>query len=283
MVTLKDYDYHVKPDWCPGCGNFSQWTAIKGALVELGIEPHNVVIVSGIGCSSNMPEYIRAYGFHGLHGRPLPVASGIKFTNSKLTVIAYGGDGDGYYEGLNHLYHTAKRNVDVKYIVSDNEVFGLTTGQASPTAPLGFVSKTTPPPEGSLEVPVNPLTLALTAGATFVARGYSGEIKHLQSLIVEALKHKGFALIDVLSPCVTWNKIATYEYYRERVYKLQGNDVTNFDNAYKLATESSDKIPIGIFYKVEKPTYNDIDPVLKQGPLTEKNVEIKKDILEEFY
>jgi len=148
---------------------------------------------------------------------------------------------------------------------------------------LGFVSKTTPPPEGSLEIPVNPLTLALTAGATFVARGYSGEIKHLQYLIVEALKHKGFALIDVLSPCVTWNKIATYEYYKERVYKLQGNDMTNFDNAYKLATESGDKIPIGIFYKVERPTYNDIDPVLKQGSLTEKNVEIKKDILEEFY
>ncbi|MEM2053565.1 MAG: thiamine pyrophosphate-dependent enzyme, partial [Thermoplasmata archaeon] len=251
MVTIKDYDYHIKPDWCPGCGNYAQWNAIKGALVEMNIEPENVVIVSGIGCSSNMPEYIRAYGFHGLHGRLLPVATGIKFANPNLTVIAYGGDGDGYYEGLNHLYNAAKRNVDIKYIVSNNEVFGLTTGQASPTAPIGFVSKTTPPPEGSIEIPVNPLTFALTAGATFVARGYSGELKHLQGLIVEALKHRGFALIDVLSPCVTWNKIRTYEFYRERVYKLNNNDLGNFENAYRLANENGDKIPIGIFYKVE--------------------------------
>ncbi|MEM0172333.1 MAG: thiamine pyrophosphate-dependent enzyme [Thermoproteota archaeon] len=283
MVNVKDYEYHVKPDWCIGCGNYAQWNSIKAALAELNIEPHNVVIVSGIGCSGNMPEYIRAYGFHGLHGRLLPVASGIKFANPNLTVIAYGGDGDGYYEGLNHLYHTAKRNVDIKYIVSDNEVFGLTTGQASPTAPLGFISKTTPPPEGSIEKPVNPLTLALTAGATFVARGFSGEIKHLQTLIVEAIKHKGFALIDVISPCVTWNKIGTYGYYRERVYKLQGNDPTNFDQAYKLASESKDKIPIGIFYKVEKPTYNELDPILRKGPLVGRKTEIRRELLEEFY
>ena len=283
MVTIKDYDYHIKPDWCPGCGNYAQWNAIKGALVEMNIEPENVVIVSGIGCSSNMPEYIRAYGFHGLHGRLLPVATGIKFANPNLTVIAYGGDGDGYYEGLNHLYNAAKRNVDIKYIVSNNEVFGLTTGQASPTAPIGFVSKTTPPPEGSIEIPVNPLTFALTAGATFVARGYSGELKHLQGLIVEALKHRGFALIDVLSPCVTWNKIRTYEFYRERVYKLNNNDLGNFENAYRLANENGDKIPIGIFYKVEKPTYNDLDPILKKGPLISRKNDIKKYIIEEFY
>ena len=283
MVTIKDYDYHIKPDWCPGCGTYAQWNAIKGALVEMNIEPENVVIVSGIGCSSNMPEYIRAYGFHGLHGRLLPVATGIKFANPNLTVIAYGGDGDGYYEGLNHLYNAAKRNVDIKYIVSNNEVFGLTTGQASPTAPIGFVSKTTPPPEGSIEIPVNPLTFALTAGATFVARGYSGELKHLQGLIVEALKHRGFALIDVLSPCVTWNKIRTYEFYRERVYKLNNNDLGNFENAYRLANENGDKIPIGIFYKVEKPTYNDLDPILKKGPLISRKTDIKKYIIEEFY
>ena len=283
MVTIKDYDYHIKPDWCPGCGNYAQWNAIKGALVEMNIEPENVVIVSGIGCSSNMPEYIRAYGFHGLHGRLLPVATGIKFANPNLTVIAYGGDGDGYYEGLNHLYNAAKRNVDIKYIVSNNEVFGLTTGQASPTAPIGFVSKTTPPPEGSIEIPVNPLTFALTAGATFVARGYSGELKHLQGLIVEALKHRGFALIDVLSPCVTWNKIRTYEFYRERVYKLNNNDLGNFENAYRLANENGDKIPIGIFYKVEKPTYNDLDPILKKGPLISRKTDIKKYIIEDFY
>ncbi|MEM4142124.1 MAG: thiamine pyrophosphate-dependent enzyme, partial [Thermoplasmata archaeon] len=180
-------------------------------------------------------------------------------------------------------YNAAKRNVDIKYIVSNNEVFGLTTGQASPTAPIGFVSKTTPPPEGSIEIPVNPLTFALTAGATFVARGYSGELKHLQGLIVEALKHRGFALIDVLSPCVTWNKIRTYEFYRERVYKLNNNDLGNFENAYRLANENGDKIPIGIFYKVEKPTYNDLDPILKKGPLISRKTDIKKYIIEEFY
>ena len=171
MVTVSDFNGKVKPDWCPACGNFAQLSALKAVLAELGIESHNTVVVSGIGCSSNLPEFINAYGFHGLHGRLLPVASAIKWANPKLTVIGYGGDGDGFFEGTQHFYHTAKRNVDITYIVSDNQIFGLTTGQASPTSELGFKSKTTP--EGNIEKPINPLAFGLAAGATFVARGFS--------------------------------------------------------------------------------------------------------------
>ncbi len=282
MITLKDYDGPVKPDWCPACGNFAQLSAIKNVLVEMNIEPKDVAVVSGIGCSSNLPEFIKSYGFHGLHGRLLPVASAIKWANPKLTVIGYGGDGDGFFEGTQHFFHTAKRNIDITYVVSDNQIFGLTTGQASPTSEIGFISKSTP--DGNIERPINPLTFALAAGATFVARGFSGDPKHLHDLIKAGIQHKGFSFIDVFSPCVTFNKTNTYDYFRKRVYKYESPDRENFADAYRACEEWGDKIPIGIFYQVKRDTYEENDPVYRKGPLVDMPYRgILEEDLEEFY
>ncbi|MCL4332199.1 MAG: thiamine pyrophosphate-dependent enzyme [Candidatus Thermoplasmatota archaeon] len=281
MITVKDYEGPVKPDWCPACGNFSQLSAIKNVLVELKVEPKDVAVISGIGCSSNLPEFIKAYGFHGLHGRLLPVASAVKWANPKLTVIGYGGDGDGFFEGTQHFFHTAKRNVDITYIVSDNEIFGLTTGQASPTSEMGFVSKSTP--EGNIERPVNPLTFALAAGATFVARGFSGDPKHLQDIIKRGIQHRGFSFIDVLSPCVTFNKINTYDYFRKRVYRRESDNLEDFTEAYKACEEWGEKIPIGVFYQAKRDTYEGLDPVYKKGPIIDMPYRgLKTEDLEEF-
>ncbi|MHB1709443.1 MAG: thiamine pyrophosphate-dependent enzyme [Thermoplasmataceae archaeon] len=281
MVTVADYKGKVKPDWCPGCGNFAQLSAIGGALTELGIEPKDSVVVSGIGCSSNMPEFINVYGFHGLHGRLLPVAEAIKWANDKLTVIGYGGDGDGFFEGTQHFYHTSKRNVDITYIVSDNQIFGLTTGQASPTTEMGIVTKTTP--KGNIEKPLNPLDFALTAGATFVARAFSGDAKHLKEVIKAGIQHRGFSFIDVFSPCVTYNKTNTYDFFRKRVYHLEGNDRKDIMQAYRIAQEWGDRIPIGILYENNEKTYEDYDPILSKGPLVSNPVhKLVEDDLEEF-
>lgn len=280
MVTIADYRGKVKPDWCPGCGNFAQLSAISAALAELGIEPKDAVVASGIGCSSNLPEFINLYGFHGIHGRSLPAASAIKWANEKLTVLAYGGDGDGFFEGTQHFYHTAKRNVDITYIVSDNQIFGLTTGQASPTSELGMKTKSTP--GGNIEKPLNPLTIALTAGATFVARAFSGDALHLREVIKKGIQHKGFSFIDVFSPCVTYNKTNTYDFFRQRVYKPE-TDLKDFDKAYKLAQEWGDKIPIGVFYQVDEKTYEDHDPVIASKPLIEQPpVKLTPEHLAEF-
>ncbi len=285
MIPVTEYKGKVVPDWCPGCGNFSQLRAISMALSQLDIKPEDVVISSGIGCSSNMPEFINTYGFHGLHGRSLPVAEGIKWANRKLTVIAYGGDGDGYFEGTQHFYHAAKRNVDMTYMVSDNQVFGLTTGQASPTTPIGRITKSTP--DGNIEPPFNPMHYALTAGATFVARGLSGDIKQLTEITKAAIQHKGFSFIDVFSPCVTYNKIEGYDFFRKTTYELQNNNRKDFFEAFKHASEwgeDAHTIPIGIFYDVEAPVYEDVDETLSKYNLKEKEpYKLTEADLEEFY
>ena len=281
MVTIADYKGKVKPDWCPGCGNFAQLSAISMVLANMGIEPKDAVIASGIGCSSNLPEFINTYGFHGLHGRLIPVASAIKWANPKLTVIGYGGDGDGFFEGTQHFYHAAKRNIDITYIVSDNQVFGLTTGQASPTAAMGMKTKSTP--NGNIEKPLNPLDFALAAGATFVARAFSGDAKHLQEMIKLGIQHKGFSFIDVFSPCVTYNKNNSYDYFRSRVYKLENNDKSDLLGAYKLAQELGDKIPIGVLYQKDEKTYEDYDPIIANTSLVEREpVKITEEHLAEF-
>ncbi|MFA5412719.1 MAG: thiamine pyrophosphate-dependent enzyme [Candidatus Micrarchaeia archaeon] len=267
MATLEDFNVKEKPQWCPGCGDFAINMAIKNALVEVGAEPHNTVIVSGVGCSGKMPHYVRSYGFESLHGRVLPPASGIKLANHELNVIGVGGDGDGYGIGMGHFIHIMRRNYDLTYIVHDNQVYGLTTGQTAPTSQRGVKTKSTP--YGNLEDPVHPLPLALTMGATYVARGFAGDMKHLSTLIAGGIKHKGFALIDVLQPCVTFNKINTYQYWQQRCYKLeeQGHDASSHEKAMEKANEdwktNYEKIPIGLFYKENKPTYESGLPQLK--------------------
>ena len=274
MAQVKEYVGKVKPDWCPGCGDFAVLNALQRALAELDIAPHNVQIVSGIGCSSNLPGFIHAYGFHGLHGRALPVATGAKLGNHALTVIATGGDGDGYGIGVGHFIHTCRRNVDMTYIVMDNQIYGLTTGQASPTTEKDIRTKSTP--EGTIETALNPIALALSSGATYVARGFSGDNLHLAQLMKGAIEHKGFALVDVFSPCVTYNKHNTYPWFRERVYKLEDerHDPSDFRLAIEKAFEWGVRIPLGLFYKVERPTYEDQEPALRNGkPLVKQSLE----------
>ena len=266
-LTSKDFDTIAKPDWCPGCGNFGIQVTIKQALANLNIEPHNVAMIAGIGCSSKMPHWIDTYGLHTLHGRSLPPASGVKLANPKLTVIINGGDGDGYGIGMGHFVHTMRRNIDMTYMVHNNMVYGLTKGQTTPTSMKGYKSPSTP--FGAIEEPLNPIALALTMGATFVARGYAGDVAHLTKLIEEAVKHKGFSLIDVYQPCVTFNKINTYAYFVQNSVKLNTDpvnkaatdfhDTSNWDNAMKQALRT-DKLPIGIFFQTQKPTYEEQEP-----------------------
>jgi len=282
-LTLKDLEGAVHPDWCPGCGDFGVLKSLKEAILELGIAPHEVLVVSGIGCSSNLPGFIRAYGVHSLHGRAVPVASGAALANHALHVVAVGGDGDGFGIGMGHFIHAMRRNLNLTYIVMDNEIYGLTTGQASPTTSEGHKTKSTP--RGNVEKPVQPLTLALAAGATYVARGFSGEQKHLTRLVSAAIAHKGFSLVDVFSPCVTFNKLNTYPWFKERVYKLEdepGYDSTDLLSALGRSLEFEPRIPIGLLYNTERPTYEDTEPVLRRGPLVDHPLGLDRATLDEI-
>ncbi|MCF6466005.1 2-oxoacid:ferredoxin oxidoreductase subunit beta [Clostridium sp. Cult2] len=254
-----------EPSWCPGCGNYMIRTALKQALEELGLAPHEVVISSGIGQAAKMPHYIKVNGFNGLHGRALPPAIGMKMANKDLKVIVESGDGDTYGEGGNHFIHTIRRNIDIAHFVHDNQIYGLTKGQASPTTSIG--QKTTLQFDGVKVEPLQPLALALTMGAGFVARGFSGDIPHLVEIMKEAINYKGYALVDIFQPCVVWNKVNTFAWYKEKTYHLpEDYDYTDKEAAFKKAMEFGDKIPIGILYKVEKETYEDKFPFIKEGP-----------------
>jgi 2-oxoglutarate ferredoxin oxidoreductase subunit beta len=274
----------TKPTWCPGCGDFSVVAAVEMAVKRLQIPSHNVVVVSGIGCSSNLPHFLSSYGFHGIHGRALPVAEGIRWANHGLTVIATGGDGDGFGIGAGHFVHTMRRNVDLTYVTMDNQIYGLTTGQASPTSMMGHKTKSTP--GGVIENPLDPIALALASGATYVARGFSGDVKHMAELVQNGIQHKGFAFVDALSPCVTYNKINTFDWFRQRVYKLEssGHDPTNLTAAWERALEWGDRIPIGLFYRTERPTYEDLEEVLAAGPLAQQPAGLRgrESLLDEF-
>jgi len=249
MKDIKEYSVNEKPQWCPGCGNFGLLTAVKSAFAELDLEPHNTVVVSGIGCGSKIPHYLRTYGYEGIHGRIIPLAEGIKIGNPSLTVVGIGGDGDGLSEGGNHFLHGGRKNTDITYIVQDNQIYGLTTGQASPTTHLGMKTKTTP--NGVFIPPVKPIPTALISGATFVASAFAGDINHLKEVIKRAIQHRGFSFIDVYQPCVSWNKINTYMWWKERVYKLDKS--LSFEEALKKAMEpyltNWEKVPIGVFYE----------------------------------
>jgi 2-oxoglutarate/2-oxoacid ferredoxin oxidoreductase subunit beta len=271
-VKVKDYASDVKPTWCPGCGDFGILAALKQALVQRDIAPHQALIVTGIGCGSKLPDYATVNGFLTLHGRPLPVATGARLANHGLKVITVHGDGDGLGLGMGHFIHTARRNLNIVDILQNNQIYGLTKGQYSPTSDRGFVTSTSP--EGAIEMAANPLALALTAGATFVARGFAGDVKGLAALIAQALEHEGYALVDVLQPCVTFNRKNTYDWYRERVYDLQEADYDPGDRvaAFEKALEWGDRIPTGILYQSRLPTYEEQVPGLHAGPLATRTL-----------
>ncbi len=263
MATINKLDTYAENTWCPGCGNFGILSALKRALTQAfdsGLAKKDVVLVSGIGCHAKIVDYVDVNSFYSLHGRVLPPATGIKVANPGLTVIGHAGDGDAYGEGISHLVFAAKRNIDVTLIVHNNRVYGLTTGQFTPTSPEGFKGRSTP--SGSPEPPLNPLGLMLASGATFVARGYAGKVEHLKALILKAMEHKGFSFIDVLQPCYTF--FNTYSYYNELVYEIDEKKSNLKDKklAMELATkwnyqQDDSPIPIGIFFKEQQPTFHD--------------------------
>lgn len=275
----EDFNTQYQPTWCPGCGNYGIWQGLKSALVNLNLKPHQVVIVYGIGCSGNMNDFVKSYGFHALHGRGVANACGIKMANHKLTVICVVGDGDCYGEGGNHLIHAARGNHDIKVFVHDNRVYGLTTGQTSPTSPHGFLSKSTP--RGTIELPLNPLSLSISQGASFVAQGFAGDALHLTELMAKAIAHKGFSLLNILQPCVTFNNVCTFDFYRERVYQLEEKNWPTGERglALKKAALTNQKIPLGVFYQEQRPAYHQQIPQLKKGPLVKQKTKADLNLL----
>jgi 2-oxoglutarate ferredoxin oxidoreductase subunit beta len=282
-LTVSDYAGLV-PAWCPGCGNFGILKALNQALVELEIEPYKLLLVSGIGQAGKLPHYTRGNVLNVLHGRPLPAAIGAKIANSELIVIGVSGDGDGYGEGGNHFMHTARRNHDITYLVHNNQVYGLTKGQASPTSDIGFVTRTSLDGAGN---PLNPLAVAIAVGASFVARGFAGDVTHLATLIKMGIKHKGFALIDILQPCVSFNHKNTHSWYQERVYKLgDGNSYNPADkiSAFTKAQEWGERIPLGVIYQKETATFEEQLLVSIKTPLVKQPIEpvVVAKLIDEF-
>lgn len=277
--TAKDYRSNLKPIWCPGCGHYGTLSAVYQGLSVLDMNPSEVVVVSGIGCSGRLPGYLKTYGFHGVHGRALPLATGVKIANPKLTVLVTGGDGDGYSIGAEHIPHAARRNVDLTYIVMNNGVYSLTKGQHSPTSSLQLLSK--PTRLAPLEDTLNPIAFAIGCDISFVARAYSYARNELVDLITQAIQHKGFALIDVLSPCPTFNSVQTNDFYKQNIVPINPNhDVTDKLQAFALANET-EKIPVGIFYKVRKPTLQERLEE-RRTQMSKAEVSMEK-LFEEFY
>lgn len=265
MPSSDDYKGQ-EPSWCPGCGNFAILKAFSEAMVELGLEPHQITLVSGIGQAAKLPHYTRANTFNGLHGRALPVATGIRLANPGMNVICTTGDGDCYGEGGNHFIHAIRRNVNITLLVHDNQIYGLTKGQASPTSMEGMHTKTQP--SGVLSEQLNPMALAVALDAGFAARSYAGDPAHLKETIKAAVGHNGFALVDILQPCVTFNKINTYEWYGKRVYHIeQDHDPEDRVEAFGRSLEWGERIPLGVIYRNSRPTFEERLPVLQKGPL----------------
>ncbi|PTI15825.1 2-oxoacid ferredoxin oxidoreductase [Staphylococcus warneri] len=278
MATFKDFRNNVKPNWCPGCGDFSVQAAIQKAAANVGLEPEEVALITGIGCSGRLSGYINAYGVHAIHGRALPLAQGVKMANKDLTVIASGGDGDGYAIGMGHTIHALRRNMNMTYIVMDNQIYGLTKGQTSPSSAVGFVTKSTP--KGNIEKNVAPLELALSSGATFVAQGFSSDIKALTKLIEDAINHDGFSFVNVFSPCVTYNKINTYDWFKENLISI--DDIENYDPTNKqLAIQTvleHESLVKGIVYQdTETPSYESQIEEMEGEALAKKDIHISEE------
>ncbi|QYR19701.1 2-oxoacid:ferredoxin oxidoreductase subunit beta [Paenibacillus sp. sptzw28] len=278
MATFKEFRNNVKPNWCPGCGDFSVQAAIQRAAANVGLEPEKLAVISGIGCSGRISGYINAYGLHGIHGRALPIAQGVKLANRELTVIASGGDGDGFAIGMGHTVHAIRRNLDVTYIVMDNQIYGLTKGQTSPRSAEGFKTKSTP--EGSIESTLSPLEIAMSAGATFVAQSFSSDLKQLTSLIEEGLKHKGFSLINVFSPCVTFNKVNTYDWFKENIVNLE--QFPDYDPANRIAAmnkimETGGMLTGLIYQNKERKAYDELIVGFKEQGLANQELSLSQD------
>lgn len=269
MPTPDEYRGQI-PAWCPGCGNFPILKTFKDAMVELGIEPHRYTLVSGIGQAAKFPHYTRGNTFNGLHGRALPVATGIRLANHEMPVIVTTGDGDCYGEGGNHLMAAIRRNINITLFVHDNQIYGLTKGQPSPTSGEGMVTKNAP--FGVISGQFNPMALAVALDCGFAARSFAGDTEHLKGMMKEAINHKGFALLDILQPCVSFNKVNTYEWYRQRVYRLGGeHDPRDRKAAFSMALEWGDRIPLGVIYRHERPTFEERLPVLSGIPLVHQD------------
>lgn len=272
MNTFNTYE----TAWCPGCGNFNILASLKTALEELGKDPYEVLMVAGIGQAAKTPQYISANSFCGLHGRSLPAAVAAKMANEDLTVIVNTGDGDSYGEGGNHFIHNIRRNVNITHFVHDNQIYGLTKGQASPTSSEGHITgiQTT----GSINTPFNPLLMSIAAGAGFVARAFSGDKNHLVSIMKQAIEYDGYAIVDIFQPCVSFNKINTFGYYKERVYHLKEDyDPTNKLAAMEKAMESGDYLPIGVIYREDKPSFHQKSPILSEGkPLVDRKRDLSQ-------
>ncbi|GIP46583.1 2-oxoglutarate oxidoreductase subunit KorB [compost metagenome] len=277
MATFKEFRNNVKPNWCPGCGDFSIQAAIQRAAANVGLEPENLAVISGIGCSGRISGYINAYGLHGIHGRALPIAQGVKLANRDLTVIASGGDGDGFAIGMGHTVHAIRRNVNITYIVMDNQIYGLTKGQTSPRSGEGFKTKSTP--EGSVESTLSPLEIALASGATFVAQSFSSDLKQLTSLIEQGIQHEGFSLINVFSPCVTFNKVNTYDWFKENIINLEtvpDYDPSNRAMAMAKLMETNSMITGLIYQNKAKKSYEDLVHGFKEEPLAYQSLALSE-------
>ncbi|MBM7603242.1 2-oxoglutarate ferredoxin oxidoreductase subunit beta [Metabacillus crassostreae] len=278
-TTFKDFRNNVKPNWCPGCGDFSVQAAIQRASANVGLTPEDLAVVSGIGCSGRISGYINSYGFHGIHGRSLPIAQGVKMANKDLTVIASGGDGDGFAIGMGHTIHAIRRNIDITYIVMDNQIYGLTKGQTSPRSDAGFVTKSTP--EGSIESALSVMEMALTAGATFVAQSFSTDLKDLTALIEAGINHKGFSLINVFSPCVTYNKVNTYDWFKENLTKLadvEGYDPHSKETAMQTLMKHKGLVTGLIYQNTEQKSYQELLTGYSEKPLSQADLEIDEEV-----
>ncbi|TDB50399.1 2-oxoacid:ferredoxin oxidoreductase subunit beta [Bacillus sp. CBEL-1] len=283
MATFKDFRNSVKPNWCPGCGDFSVQAAIQRASANVGLEPHELAVISGIGCSGRISGYINSYGFHGIHGRALPIAQGVKMANRDLTVIASGGDGDGFAIGMGHTVHAIRRNIDVTYIVMDNQIYGLTKGQTSPRSDVGFKTKSTP--EGSIESSLSVMELALTSGATFVAQSFSTDLKELTSLIEQGIQHKGFSLINVFSPCVTYNKVNTYDWFKENLTSLktiENYDPSNRMQAMQTLMEHNGLVTGLIYQNTNQPSYQQLVHGYSDQPLADSDLMMSEEKFKEL-
>lgn len=283
MATFKDFRNDVKPNWCPGCGDFSVQAAIQRAAANVGLVPEQLAVISGIGCSGRISGYINSYGVHGIHGRALPIAQGVKMANRDLTVVASGGDGDGFAIGMGHTIHAIRRNINITYIVMDNQIYGLTKGQTSPRSAAGFKTKSTP--QGSIEQAISPMETALAVGATFVAQSFSTDLKELTAIIEAGIKHDGFSFINVFSPCVTYNKVNTYDWFKENLTKLssiEGYDPHNRDQAMQTLMKHKGLVTGLIYQNTETPSYQELVHGYSKEPLAKADLNIDKNYFDQL-